>query len=46
MTVAVTDVPRAVAAATATASALGLTVDRAVVLHASNRLAVRPVVIG
>ena len=41
MAVAVTDVPRAVAAATSTASALGLTVDRAVVLHASNRLALR-----
>jgi len=41
MTVAVTDVPRAVAAATSAASALGLTVDRAVVLHASNRLALR-----
>jgi hypothetical protein len=41
MAVAVTDVPRAVAAATSAASALGLTVDRAVVLHASNRLALR-----
>jgi len=41
MTVAVTDVPRAVAAATSAASALCLTVDRAVVLHASNRLALR-----
>ena len=41
MAVAVTDVPRAVAAATAAASALGLTVDRAAVLHASNRLALR-----
>ena len=41
MAVAVTDVPRAVAAATEAASVLGLTVDRAVVLHASNRLAVR-----
>ena len=35
------DVPRAVAAARASASALGLRVDDAVVLHASNRLAVR-----
>jgi len=41
MTVAVTDVPRGVAAATSAASALGLNVDRAVVLHASNRLALR-----
>jgi len=41
MTVAVTDVPRGVAAATSAASALGLKVDRAVVLHASNRLALR-----
>jgi hypothetical protein len=41
MAVAVTDVPRAVAAATSAASALGLTVDRAAVLHASNRLALR-----
>jgi hypothetical protein len=41
MAVAVTDVPRAVAAATSVASALGLTVDRAAVLHASNRLALR-----
>ena len=31
----------AVAAATATASALGLAVDEAIVLHASNRLAIR-----
>ena len=38
---AVTDIPRAVAAATSTASTLGLTVDEAVVLHASNRLALR-----
>jgi hypothetical protein len=38
---AVTDVPRAVAAATSAASALGLTVDRAAILHASNRLALR-----
>lgn len=35
------DVPRAVAAARLTASALGLTVDDAVVLQDSNRLAVR-----
>jgi hypothetical protein len=35
------DVPRAVAAGMATASALGLRVDDAVVLHDSNRLAVR-----
>ena len=41
MAVAVTDIPRAVAAATSAASALGLTVDRAAVLHASNRLALR-----
>ena len=41
MAVAVTDVPRAVAAATSAASALGLAVDRAVVLNASNRLALR-----
>jgi hypothetical protein len=41
MAVAVTDVPRAIAAATSAASALGLTVDRAAVLHASNRLALR-----
>ena len=41
MAVAVTDVPRAVAAATSAASDLGLTVDRAAVLHASNRLALR-----
>jgi len=41
MAVAVTDVPRAVAAATSAASGLGLTVDNAVVLHASNRLALR-----
>ena len=37
----VRDVPRAVAAATSTASAVGLTVDEAIVLHASNRLALR-----
>ena len=41
MSVAVTDVPRAVAAATSVASALGLTVDSAAVLHASNRIALR-----
>jgi hypothetical protein len=35
------DIPRAVAAARSSASALGLSVDDAVVLHASNRLAVR-----
>lgn len=35
------DVPRAVAAAVSTASALGLTVGDAVVLHDSNRIAVR-----
>src|SRR5258705_11414347 len=35
------EVPRAVAAATATASALGLTVDDAIVLRDSNKLAVR-----
>jgi Ser/Thr protein kinase RdoA (MazF antagonist) len=37
----VTDIPRAVAAARSTASAIGLTVDEAIVLHASNRLALR-----
>jgi Ser/Thr protein kinase RdoA (MazF antagonist) len=37
----VTDVPRAVAAAKAIVSALGLAVDEAIVLHASNRLALR-----
>ena len=36
-----TDIPRAVAAARSSAEALGLRVDDAVVLHASNRLAVR-----
>jgi hypothetical protein len=36
-----TEVPRAVAAARSIASALGLTVDDAVVLHDSNKLAVR-----
>jgi aminoglycoside phosphotransferase (APT) family kinase protein len=35
------EVPRAVAAATSTASALGLTVDDAIVLHDSNKLALR-----
>ena len=35
------DIPRAVAAATSSAEACGLTVDDAVVLHASNRIAVR-----
>ena len=35
------DIPRAVAAARSGAAALGLRVDEAVVLHASNRLAVR-----
>ena len=35
------DVPRAVAAATSTASALDLTVDDVIVLHDSNRLALR-----
>jgi aminoglycoside phosphotransferase (APT) family kinase protein len=35
------DVPRAVAAAMSTAAALDLTVDDAIVLHDSNRLAVR-----
>jgi Ser/Thr protein kinase RdoA (MazF antagonist) len=39
--ISVTDVPRAVAAARSTLSALGLPVEEAVVLHASNRLAVR-----
>jgi hypothetical protein len=37
----VSDVPRAVAAGVSTASALDLRVDDAVVLHDSNRLAVR-----
>jgi len=37
----VRDVPRAVAAATSTAAALGLTVDETTVLQASNRLSVR-----
>ena len=35
------DVPRAVAAAMSTAAALDLTVDDAIILHDSNRLAVR-----
>ena len=35
------EIPRAVAAAMSTASALGLTVEDAIVLHASNRLALR-----
>jgi hypothetical protein len=35
------EVPRAVAAAKSTAIALDLTVDGAIVLHDSNRLAVR-----
>ena len=35
------DIPRAVAAARSSAEALGLRVDDAIVLHASNRLAVR-----
>ena len=37
----ITDIPRAVAAAIATAAELGLSVDEAVVLNASNRLALR-----
>jgi aminoglycoside phosphotransferase (APT) family kinase protein len=37
----VRDVPRAVAAARSAASALGLSADEAIVLHASNRLALR-----
>src|SRR6478735_5918946 len=41
MAVQASEVPRAVAAAASTASALGLRVDEANVLHASNRLAVR-----
>ncbi len=40
-TMQASDVPRAVAAARSSASALGLRVDDAVVLHDSNRLAVR-----
>jgi Ser/Thr protein kinase RdoA (MazF antagonist) len=39
--ISVTDVPRAVAAARSTLSALGLPVEEAVVLHTSNRIAVR-----
>jgi hypothetical protein len=41
MAVTVTDVPRAVDAALSAASSLGLTVHRAIILNASNRLAVR-----
>jgi len=41
MAVQASEIPRAVAAATSAASALGLRVDEANVLHASNRLAVR-----
>jgi hypothetical protein len=41
MAVTITDVPRAAAAAISAASALGLTADKAVILHASNRLALR-----
>ena len=41
MAVHASEIPRAVAAATSAASALGLRVDEAQVLHASNRLAVR-----
>jgi Ser/Thr protein kinase RdoA (MazF antagonist) len=41
MAVKASEVPRAVAAATATALAMGLRADEAQVLHASNRLAVR-----
>jgi Phosphotransferase enzyme family len=41
MAVQASDVPRAVAAATSTASALGLRADAANVLHVSNRLALR-----
>jgi Phosphotransferase enzyme family len=37
----VRDVPRAVAAAKSTAAGLGLSADEAIVLHASNRLALR-----
>jgi hypothetical protein len=40
------DIPRAVAAAVCTAEALGLGVDDAVVLHSSNRIAVRLVPCG
>jgi aminoglycoside phosphotransferase (APT) family kinase protein len=41
MAVGVRDVQRAVAAATSAASLLGLSADEAIVLHASNRLALR-----
>jgi Ser/Thr protein kinase RdoA (MazF antagonist) len=41
MAVTVTDVPRAVTAAISAASALGLAVERADILHASNRLTLR-----
>ena len=41
MAAGVRDVPRAVAAATSAASGLGLAADEAIVLHASNRLALR-----
>ena len=40
-TIGRSDIPRAVAAAMATASDLGLGSNRAIVLHASNRIAVR-----
>jgi hypothetical protein len=41
MAVSASDVPLAVAAAISTASALGLSADRASVLHVSNRIAMR-----
>ncbi len=41
MAMQASDVPRAVAAAMSTASALGLSVDEAVVVHVSNRFALR-----
>jgi aminoglycoside phosphotransferase (APT) family kinase protein len=41
MAVSASDVPLAVAAAISTASALGLSADRATVLHVSNRIAMR-----
>ena len=41
MAMQASEIPRAVAAATSTASALGLRVDEANVLHVSNRLALR-----
>ena len=41
MAMQASEVPRAVAAATSTASALGLRVDETIVLHLSNRLALR-----